>query len=339
MLAYLGQSAGTMGPIELSQVCREALPLLRASLPQKVNMKIELPDPGPIIQADAAQVRQVLTNLVVNAGEALGDGEGDVVVSFSVAPASRIRASSFHPFDWEPTEENYACIEVSDTGCGMDPQTMEKLFDPFFSTRFTGRGLGLPVVLGAVKAHRGAVEVESEPGRGAVFRVYLPLSAEQPCPFPKAQADALESLGERGLVLLVEDEPALRNMAKAMLGLLGWDVITACDGVEAVEVFQRHQDQIQCLLLDLSMPRMNGWETLAAVRAIRPAIPVILASGYDEARVMAGDHPERPQAFLSKPCQMAQLKATLSRTMAGVAQVPGTGDAEDADDPAGTEST
>ena len=203
-----------MGPIELSQVCREALPLLRASLPQKVNLKAEIPESGPIIRADAAQVRQILLNLVVNAGEALGDGEGDVVVTVSVAPASRIRASSFHPFDWKPTEENYACIEVSDTGCGMDPQTMEKLFDPFFSTRFTGRGLGLAVVLGAVKAHQGGVAVESEPGRGAVFRVYLPLSAEQPRPSPKAQAVAPEPTGERGLVLLVEDEPAMRKMAQ-----------------------------------------------------------------------------------------------------------------------------
>jgi PAS domain S-box-containing protein len=315
MLGYLGQSAGAMGPIELSQVCREALPLLRASLPQKVNLKIELPDPGPIIRGDAAQVRQVLTNLVVNAGEAVGDEEGDVTVTVSVVPAPYIRVSRFHPVDWEPTEQNYACIEVADTGCGMEPQTMEQLFEPFFSTRFIGRGLGLPVVLGTVKAHQGAATAESEPGRGSVFRVYLPLSAEQPRSSPKTEAVAPEPPQEPGLVLLVEDEPALRNLAKIMLGRLGWEVMTAVDGVEAVELFQQHQARIQCLLLDLTMPRMGGWETLAEVRAIRPDIPVVLASGYDEARVMAGDHPERPQAFLSKPYAMAQLQAALARGM------------------------
>ena len=181
MLAYLGQSVGAMGPIELSQVCREALPLLRASLPQKVDLKIELPESGPIIRADAAQVRQMLTNLVVNAGEALGDGEGDVTVTVSVAPASRIRASSFHPFDWEPTEENYACIEVSDTGCGMDPQTMEKLFDPFFSTKFTGRGLGLARGLGGGEGSPGR-ELRWKASRAGApcFGSTCPLSAEQP---------------------------------------------------------------------------------------------------------------------------------------------------------------
>jgi PAS domain S-box-containing protein len=175
MLVYLGQVAAERGPLDLSLLVREALPSLRESLPQTANLRVELAEPGPIVQADAAQMRQILTSLVVNAGEALDEGRGEISVIVSVTPGSRIRDAKLQPFGWQPKQEYYACLQVSDTGCGMDHPTMEKLFDPFFSTRFTGRGLGLPVLLGLVKAHEGAVTVESQPGRGAVFRIYLPL--------------------------------------------------------------------------------------------------------------------------------------------------------------------
>jgi PAS domain S-box-containing protein len=311
MLAYLGQSVGTMAPIELSEVCREALPLLSRSLPEKVHLNIESPDEGPIIQADAVQIRQVLNNLVVNAGEAMGEREGNITVAVREVPTPDIRASRFYPPEWEPKDESYACLSVADTGMGMDPGTLGKAFDPFFSTKFTGRGLGLAVVLGVVKAHEGAITVESVPGRGAIFRVFLPLSVEElPRPRKAELVDAAPSK-ERGLVLLVEDEPTLRKMAGIMLEHLGCEVITARDGAEALEVFRKHQDHVQCVLLDLIMPRMDGWATLAALRALRPHLPVILASGYDEAKVMQGCHLERPQAFLPKPYQIKDLEAAL----------------------------
>lgn len=175
MLAYLGQAAAARGPLDLSLLVRETLPALRALLPQTASLQVELPDPGPIIQADAAQMRQILSSLVVNAVEALVEEEGEITIIVFVTPGSLIRDARLQPFGWQPKQELYACIQVSDTGCGMDRQTMEKLFDPFFSTRFTGRGLGLPVLLGVVKAHEGAVAVESKPGEGTVVRIYLPL--------------------------------------------------------------------------------------------------------------------------------------------------------------------
>jgi len=178
MLATLGQAVGTKAPIRLTEICREALPALAASLPEGVCLKIDLPDEGPTILADAVQIRQVLSNLVVNAGEAVGDREGDVTVAVGVMPAADLRGSRFHPPDWEPTEEDYVCLSVSDTGVGMDAETMEKAFDPFFTTKFTGRGLGLAVLLGVVKGHEGAVMVESTPGSGSVFRVLLPVCIE-----------------------------------------------------------------------------------------------------------------------------------------------------------------
>jgi PAS domain S-box-containing protein len=175
MLAYIGQTIGTRRPIDLSEACREALPLLTASLSKKVQLRTEFPERGPIIQADAVQIRQILTNLVVNAGEAMGDRKGEVVVTVRVMPATNVRASRFYPPKWEPEEKSYACLSVSDSGAGMDLETIEKAFDPFFSTKFTGRGLGLAVAMGVVKAHEGALTVESDPGRGTVFRVFLPL--------------------------------------------------------------------------------------------------------------------------------------------------------------------
>lgn len=192
---------------------------------------------------------------------------------------------------------------------------MEKLFDPFFSTKFTGRGLGLPVVMGIVKAHEGAVTVESRPGQGATFRVFLPVTAEEPLQARKAEPVVSRAVEEQGLVLLVEDEPMVRNTAQRMLRHIGYEVIEAADGAEAVEVFRQHQEQIRCVLCDLTMPRMDGWETLEALRKLATNIPVILASGYDEARVMAGKHPDQPQVFLHKPYALADLKAALAAAL------------------------
>ena len=240
------------------------------------------------------------------------DGIGLTVKTVSHAD---IPASKRFPIDWQPQEIAYACLEVTDTGCGIADKDIEKIFDPFFSTKFTGRGLGLPVVLGIVKAHSGAVTVESKPGRGSIFRVFLPVSAEE-IPRQPDKADPVSEIEESGTVLLVEDEEQVRKMARIMLTHLGFTVLEAKDGVEAVEVFQQHQNEIRCVLSDLTMPRMDGWDTLAALRKLSPDIPVILSSGYDEAQVMANEHTELPNAFLGKPYQLKELRETIRRTLA-----------------------
>jgi CheY-like chemotaxis protein len=231
----------------------------------------------------------------------------------TVSPGE-IPASHRFPIDWQPQENAYACLEVADAGCGIQENDIEKLFDPFFSSKFTGRGLGLPVVLGIVKAHGGAVTVESEPGRGSEFRLYFPVSAEevprQPDTAPQAVATE-----KSGTLLLVEDDPMVRNIAAAMITHLGFYVIEANDGVDAVELFRQRRNEICCVICDLTMPRMNGWETLTALRDLAPGIPVILASGYDEAQVMEGDHPELPQIFLGKPFKQKELSDAINRAL------------------------
>ena len=181
MLAYLGQTLSQRGPVDPIKVWRETLPLLNASLPKEVRLKTEFPVPEIIILADALQLRQVLINLVVNAGEAIGDRVGEITVAVSLMPATEIRSPGFFPVNWEPKEEAYVCLSVSDEGGGMDPAILEKIFDPFFTTKLTGRGLGLAVVLGLVGAQEGALAVENEPGRAPPFGFSCPCPIRHCC--------------------------------------------------------------------------------------------------------------------------------------------------------------
>jgi PAS domain S-box-containing protein len=311
MLAYLGQTTSRRELIDLTDVTSEALLFVGASLPKKTHLELNLPSEELKILGDATHIRQILTNLVLNASEAIGEQEGFITVAIHAVVASDILESKFFPLDWKPVAKSYACVSVSDTGCGMDAAIQDKIFDPFFSTKFTGRGLGLAVAMGLVQAHDGAIAIESQGGWGSSFRLYLPISGLQALSSKKEEAIISEMIEGQGLILLVEDEPMVRNMAEAMLKRLGYEVITACDGSEAVGIFRERKDEFGLVLLDLSMPRMGGWETLNALRALRPEVPVVLASGYDEAKVMEGRQAELLQAFLHKPYRMVELKAAL----------------------------
>jgi PAS domain S-box-containing protein len=310
MLTYLGQTLGSREPLDLSETCRQGLPMLQSAMPKGTVLETDLPCPGPAVSANANQIQQVLTNLITNAWEALGDGQGAIHLTVKTVSSAEISTAHRFPIDWQPQDNLYACLEVADTGCGIVDGDIENFFDPFFSSKFTGRGLGLAVVLGIIRAHRGAVAVESEPGRGSVFRVFFPVWAEDVARELDEPAQAPE-MERGGTVLLVEDEEMVRDMAEAVLTSLGFKVLAAKDGLEAVEMLRQHQDEIHCVLLDLTMPHMDGWETLAALRGLRSDIPVVLVSGYDEANVMQGDHAELPQAFLHKPYSMKDLKAAL----------------------------
>ena len=314
MLTYLGQAAGEQPQLDLSEACRRSLTLIQAAAPKNMIFKADFPSSGPVIRANAGQILHVLTNLVTNAWESADENRRGIVLSVKTVSRADIPDSKRFPIDWRPCAPAYGCIEVADAGCGIPENDVEKIFDPFFSTKFTGRGLGLPVVLGIVRAHHGVISVESEPGRGSIFRVLFPISVEEVPQQPDKSAQAPEIEGV-GTVLLVEDEEMVREMAATMLAHLGFKVLEAKDGVEAVEVFLQHQDDIRCVLSDLTMPRMDGWDTLAALRKLSPDIPVILSSGYDEAQVMAGEHTERPNAFLGKPYHLQGLRDTINRVL------------------------
>jgi CheY-like chemotaxis protein len=319
MLVYLGQTQDALEPLDLAGICAGSLASLRELLPPGVALEIDLPGPGPVINANAARLHQLLTNMVANAGESLADSPGVVQLAVTTVSPADIPAALRFPLEWQPQEQPYACLTVTDTGVGIAAPDIEKLFDPFFSTKFTGRGLGLAVVLGIVRSHFGAVTVESRPGQGSAFRLFFPVLAQTtpaPAPAPPGQAAQPPVTEEGGTVLLVDDDNLLRHMVAEMLAYLGFTVLTAVDGVEAVELFRQRQADIDCVLCDLTMPRMDGWAALTALRQIAPDIPVILSSGYDEAQVMAGHHPDRPQAFLRKPYQMNKADQVIRQVLA-----------------------
>lgn len=209
-------------------------------------------------------------------------------------------------------------MEVSDTGYGISEDEIDKVFDPFFSTKFAGRGLGLSVVLGIVRSHGGGVCVKSSPGGGSVFRVFLKLSEGEVLRKPAEPVEDREMVHAPepgGTVLVVDDYDMVRDMVAGMLARLGFTVIEAENGAEAIEIFRRRGNEINLVVCDLSMPLMNGWETMAALRKIDPHIPVVLASGYDEASVMADAPSERPRAFLGKPYSFNELRKAVAAAL------------------------
>lgn len=314
MLCYLGQTSLEQALCSLPDLCRRGLSRIQENLPDGVALATELPTSDLLVLANQAELQQVLSNLVTNAIEALEGREGKVRVRITLEEAATCPSNHLFPIDWTPRQGRYTCLEVEDSGCGIPSSEREKLFDPFFTTKFTGRGLGLSVVLGIVQAHGGAVAVESQTGQGSTFRVFLPL---QPGSLPPS-----EDLGQQamaplagGTVLLVDDDQALLEVTGALVEHLGFSLLTACDGIQALEVFRAHRDQICCVITDLTMPRMDGWETLSALRTLAPTLPVILASGYSQAQALSPSMIDRPQAFLGKPFSQQQLQEALSQAL------------------------
>ena len=323
MLTYLGQTKSQLEPLDLAEVCQRTLPLLEVSLPKTVVLVTDLPTPGPVISGNRNQIQQVLSNLFTNAWEASGTSPGALQLAVKTVAAAAIPGENRFPIDWQPQATTYACLEVADHDGGIKPADLEKIFDPFFTSKFPGRGLGLPVVLGIVRKHGGVVTVASGLGQGSTFRVFLPVVAAIPQK-PTLVVPVSQPTGSGGAVLVVEDEPALLKVTTRMLESIGgFTVFGAADGAAAVELFRQHQAEIGCVLCDLTMPRMNGWATMAALRELAPGLPIILTSGYDEARVLAGHDAERPQAFLGKPYAVAALINAVQKALSAAAPRPG----------------
>ena len=314
MLAYLGNSPGAREALYLGELCAASLPHLQLGLPGGVTLLSSCPEPGPVIKANAEQLQELLANLVANAWEAMGPAGGRIRLGLGTCSGAALPTTNRFPVGWQALGTEYAWLEVADTGAGIASADIEKLFDPFFSTKFTGRGLGLSVVLGLVQAHGGALTVASQPGQGSVFRVYLPVSTEAPPTQPERPVQAPERYAD-GTLLLVDDDDLLLRATGPLVELLGFRLLTAQDGIQALAVFRQHQADIRCVVTDLTMPRLDGWGLLAALRELDPDLPVILASGYDQAQVLADPHPDHPQAILSKPFSLQQLRDALGQAL------------------------
>jgi PAS domain S-box-containing protein len=297
MLAYAGKASFEIRPISLSEHILETTHHLTATISKKVTFELQLEDGLPAVEVDPAQIQQLAMNLIINAAEACGDGPGTVTISTKLVQVDEGQHEQW--FTGETLSPGrYVCLEVQDTGSGMDTQTVAKIFDPFFTTKFTGRGLGLSTVLGIVRAHRGGLHVKSSPGEGSTFKVFLPASQQI---LDELHEEQVSSLAGTGLILVVDDELFVLEVARRILEGYGYDVLTAENGRQALEIFKQRSKEIDLVVLDKTMPDLDGEETFRAMKAVQPDLLAILTSGYQETEVTTHFLSNELAGFVQKP--------------------------------------
>lgn len=317
ILTYSGKSKANFEKVELAELVQEMNQLIEPAVSKKANLRLDLLEGVPEIRADPSQIRQVVMNLILNASDSLEGEEGSVEVRVRSMQVSRdLLRRGFVGRDLPAGL--YVVLEVSDTGCGMDSETLSRIFDPFFTTKFTGRGLGLASSLGIVRSHHGAILVESRKGKGTTFQLLFPALEETEREKEKEdEVDALPSppptAGQRGTVLIVDDEAAVRRLAASSLERAGFDVMLAEDGKEGVGVYLENAEAIDAVLLDLTMPGMDGREVLNEIRRVSDQIPVVLSSGFSEDQALQGLVDSSHTTFLRKPYAPCSLQEMMTR--------------------------
>jgi len=322
LLAYAGKGRFQVEHAHISEIVNSQARILRASTGENVTLHFSLTDEeGAVAELDRGQMSQILLNLVINASEAIGEGSEPglirVTTGVTECDAGYLRTTYL---DTQAPAGTYLFLEVSDDGPGMTEEVRDRLFDPFFTTKFTGRGLGLAAILGIVKSHSGTIKVYSEATKGTTFRILFPVSSSAP-----ERATAGESIDEwrgSGKVLLVDDNDLIRRVGARMLDALGFEPVVAEDGVAALEVLDRQGDDsalVILVILDLTMPRMNGEETYRAMRARYPKLPVILTSGFNEQDTVQHFAGKGLAGFLQKPFQLEDLRKRTREALAAPA--------------------
>ncbi len=312
MLAYAGKGRFVIRPVNLSELVRDIGALVRSSIPKRVDLQMDLAPGLPSFEADASQIQQVIMNLVINGAESIPEGSGGKV---QVTTALRDIDADYvkHHFPHaEIAPGPYLVLEVSDTGSGMDEDTRSKMFDPFFSTKFTGRGLGLAAVQGIVSGHAGAIRVRSAPGQGTTVTVLFAAShtvdaIEEPTP-PRRE------LTGSGLILVVDDEEIVLRIAEPALKDHGYTVLTASNGEDAVNVVRTRGAELALVVLDLTMPVLGGDEAAIAIRELRPDLPIVLSSGYDETRAL-NQFAVQVNGFIQKPYEVEKLLDAIKNAL------------------------
>jgi len=308
MLAYSGKGRFVVQQHDLNRIIKEMVHLLEVSIPKKVALRLTLAEASAPVTADAAQVQQVLMNLVTNAADAIGDRDGTIRVSTELVQLDRAYLDHvFHGQDLKPGA--YTSLEVQDTGCGMSPETLTRIFDPFFTTKPTGHGLGLSATLGILRGHQAGLKIYSEVGRGSTFKVLFPSAAAAPEVREAPEASRVSLEGMR--VLLVDDEAILRESTSEALRTLGVAVTLAVDGQEAVDLVSR--DAFDLVFMDLTMPRMDGRRAFQEIHRLCPDVPVVLTSGYNEQESIQDFIGRGLAGFLQKPYTLNALRETLQR--------------------------
>ncbi|MFO7974607.1 MAG: PAS domain S-box protein, partial [Candidatus Hydrogenedentota bacterium] len=313
MLAYSGKGRFVIEPLNLNVMLEDMRPLLASAVSKKAEIVYVLAPNPPFIEGDTTQLRQLVLNLAMNASEALEDHPGTITLHTGTMHCTKEYLRSTY-LDEEHPEGDYVFFELSDTGCGMDEETKAMLFDPFFTTKFTGRGLGLAAALGIIHGHGGAVKVESRIGQGTTVRVLFPASsgAQSTKAGPNEEASGTEP---PSTILVIDDEEAARLVAKEMLERSGYRVLVATDGCEGLQVYQQTPHGIDAVLLDLTMPHLDGEETFHRIRSINADARVVLTSGYDEQEVAHRFHGMGLAGFLQKPYTPVELRSKIAEVL------------------------
>ncbi len=309
MLAYSGRGHFVIERLDINAMISEMSQILEVSISKKAAMHVSLAGNLPLFEGDATQIRQIIMNLVINASDAIGSENGVIEISTGSMNCDRAYLSKVWLYD-KLEEGAYIYFEITDTGCGMDHETMSKIFDPFFTTKFTGRGLGMAAVLGIVRGHHGAITMYSELGKGTSFKVFLPARFNVSAISNRESAPVKPTPGS-GYILLVDDEETIISLGMDMLEELGYSVLTAVDGVEALDVFRDRKEDILCVILDLTMPRLDGEQTFRELQRIDPHVQVIMSSGFNEQEVTRKFVGKGLASFIQKPYKLAELSHKL----------------------------
>jgi two-component system, cell cycle sensor histidine kinase and response regulator CckA len=313
MLAYSGKGRFVVKPHDLNAVIREMVHLLEVSISKKVALHLNLKKTLPPIEADVTQIQQVIMNLVTNASDAIGDRNGAIHITTSVQMLDEVFLNQvFQHQDMKPGP--HVLLEVGDSGCGMSAEVLARIFDPFFTTKVSGRGLGLSATMGILKGHKAGIKIYSEPERGTTFKLYFPALAETELPQVQAQV-GMDEL-PKATVLLVDDEDFIREAGMAMLEALGMEVVLAANGEEAIGRIQVADPSIDLVVMDLTMPQMDGREAFLILRNLRPDLPVILSSGYSEQESIPDLVGQGLAGFIQKPYTLQAMRAKLREVLA-----------------------
>jgi PAS domain S-box-containing protein len=319
MLAYSGRGKFVVENIDLNELISEIIHLIEISVSKNVVLKFDLSEVLPSIEGDAAQLRQVVMNLVTNASEAIGKRSGTITISTGKKFCNREFIDSTESMAWVgldelPKEGVYTFIEVNDSGCGMNEETLKRIFDPFFSTKFTGRGLGMAALIGIVRGHRGSILINTEIDKGSTIGIYFPESEKTEASH-REEASVLAKFTATGTILLVDDDEMIRSISGQMLERSGFSVITATDGRNAIEIFKKRSGEIDCVLLDYTMPHMNGVECFHKLREIKSDIPVLLSSGFNQQEISQRLPDFEAIGFIQKPYRMKEVVGSINQIL------------------------
>jgi len=319
LLAYAGKGQFVIQPVDPCKLVREVSTLIRASISKKISLVLDIPDECPLVEGDRTQLQQLLMNLVINGGEAIGERAGTLILRIRAEHFTerreRVRVEGF-PI----STGQYVRIDVIDTGQGMNKETRDRIFEPFFTTKFLGRGLGLSAALGIVRGHHGAIGVRSEPEQGTTFTVLLPVMREP----SRRRMSGGEAVPERdlsgvGTILVVDDDQAVRTLAASVLEEAGYTVELAENGIQAIERLSELGEAVSLVLLDLTMPQLGGAEAALELRRLRPSVPIVAMSGYGDAEVMERFSGAGIDDYLPKPFGPDQLAAKVRDVLTTVA--------------------